>query len=249
MKIDCRDAAVINTYLYRAVPEELALLAEQAHTFLSAPETARWQRFRHSQSQMMYLAGRYLVRSVLARRLGCRMPEVPLQVADSGKPFLDQSVWPGSFNLSHSGDYLLLGIADAVTLGVDIECCTTPRDLDGIAAMIMHPDELADFQQLPLLARTDYFFRVWVAKESLVKMLGTGISYGLKRICLNGELTAFVQPDRVGLARLDAPAGFMAALVYAGDDHSPLALQQSVLTQIAVDEPGTVYRGALNAGV
>lgn len=240
---------MINTYLYRAVPEELALLAGQAQTFLSSPEKARWQRFRHSQSQMMYLAGRYLLRSVLARRLGCLMPEVPLQIADSGKPFLDPAVWAGSFNLSHSGDYLLLGIAETVTLGVDIECCTKPRDLDGIAAMIMHPDELAHFQQLPLPARTDYFFRVWVAKESLVKMLGTGISYGLKRICLNGEVTVFMQPDRVGLVRLDTPAGFMAALVYADSGHSQPALQQTVLPQISTGNAIAVSRGALNVGV
>lgn len=237
---------MINTYLYRADQNELAWLAQRAQTFLSAPELERWQRFRHSQSQMMYLAGRYLLRSVLARKLECRKEDVPLQISDSGKPFLDPQLWSGSFNLSHSDDFLLLGIGDTVQLGVDIECCTKPRDLDGIAAMIMHPEELAHFNQLPLEARTDYFFHLWVAKEALVKMLGRGISYGFKRICLDRQVTAFVHPERSGLVRLDAPIGFKAALVYADNVASQPDLLQSVLPHISAAEANVGSRGALN---
>lgn len=240
---------MINTYLYRADQDELALLAQQAQTFMSPLEMERWQRFRHKQSQAMYLAGRFLLRSVLAQRLECRMANVPLQIADSGKPFLDRQTWTGSFNLAHSADYLLLGIADTVQLGVDIECCTKPRDLDGIAAMIMHPDELAYFNRLSLPARTDYFFRLWVAKESLVKMLGKGISYGLPRICLNQQVTAFVQPGHVGLVRIDAPEGCMAALAYAAENNTQPELRQTVLTRISNGDANVGYRGTLNARI
>lgn len=224
---------MINTYLYRADPDELTVLAQEAQTFLSSSERARWQRFRHRQSQAMYLAGRFLLRSVLARKLGCRKQDVPLQISDSGKPFLAPKMWSGSFNLSHSGDYLLLGLADGVQLGVDIECCSKPRDLDGIAATIMHREEFAYFQQLAIPAKTDYFFRLWVAKESLVKMLGKGISYGLQRIRLNRQMTEYLEPARSALVWLNAPNGFMAALAYTADEKPAPELQQTILPHLS----------------
>ncbi len=204
---------VIHSILCRVTSGELGAWEAIGERLLAEDELSRWRRFRHEPSRQMFFAGRLLLRSVLGHKLGCPPVRVPLQLTAKGKPWL--AGVPGSFNLSHSHGWLLMVLSDQLELGVDLEQANSNRDLQGLAGMVMTAGEQSSFNALPAVAREDYFFRLWTAKEALVKQVGTGLGHGLQKICLNPALTGFEAPyDTYGLLRLSAPTGFHASVVY-----------------------------------
>ncbi|WP_040145147.1 4'-phosphopantetheinyl transferase family protein, partial [Xanthomonas citri] len=83
---------------------------------------------------------------------------------------------------SHSGEYLLVGLGEGVRLGVDLERIRArPRVLE-IAQRFFHPDEIALLAALAPDAQHALFFRLWCAKEALLKAHGHGLSFGLHRL-------------------------------------------------------------------
>lgn len=70
------------------------------------------------------------------------------------------------FNVSHSHDIVAIGIAD-VDIGIDIEKI---REVDDKLKRYVSSDE-----EFNTINTNEDFFKVWTAKESLVKAQGTGI--------------------------------------------------------------------------
>ncbi len=96
-----------------------------------------------------------------------------------GKPCKDNYF----FSLSHSNDYVVLGVADS-EIGVDIEMkrSRNPKLADYV---------FSDLEKNALKEEMD-FYRLWTSKESLVKYVGFGIDRDLKLIPalpLNGKKT------------------------------------------------------------
>jgi 4'-phosphopantetheinyl transferase len=93
-----------------------------------------------------------------------------------GKPFLDGGP---HFSLSHSGDWAVIAVCEA-PVGFDIEFCATGRDIAGIARRAFHPSERG-------AALDDSgFYRIWTAKESYLKMRGSGLA-GMQDFCVKFE--------------------------------------------------------------
>lgn len=207
----------IITYLWQAEPGELEALESEAQWQLPESERVRAAQFRHLGRRQMYIAGRLLLRRLVAKRLGLAPPDVPLVLSEKGKPELA----PGTaqrcyFNLAHSEDWLVVALSECYPLGVDIEQCRALDHMEDIAERVMHAEEFAEFCRLDGQARLDHFFHIWTAKEAFVKWCGAGLSYGLQSILIDASQQRFRQP--LGQARLQflsAPEGFLAALAYS----------------------------------
>ena len=89
---------------------------------------------------------------------------------DNGKPYFKNSSF--YFNISHSGNYIVLAISDK-EIGVDIEKI---KMNEKVAKKICTESELKQIKT------KDDFTKIWVMKESYVKYLGIGLSYGLKNV-------------------------------------------------------------------
>ena len=87
-----------------------------------------------------------------------------------GKPFLSDGP---HFNLSHSGDRVLLVVADE-PCGCDIEERRPDRDFAAIVRHSFHPDAQEDFFRLG--ATPELFYRFWTLGESYMKGVGKGFS-------------------------------------------------------------------------
>lgn len=75
------------------------------------------------------------------------------------------------FNLSHSGDFVMLVISDT-PVGCDIERLHKAI----LSHHVFHPKELAHLRLLPEGdTRNREFLRLWTAKEAFLKAIGTGI--------------------------------------------------------------------------
>ena len=88
------------------------------------------------------------------------------------------------FNISHSGDFSVCAF-DSYPVGVDVE---KVRSIDSkrLAAHFFSPREQAALEKAPdPLAE---FFRLWTAKESVVKQRGTTLARDLKRLEISGSV-------------------------------------------------------------
>ncbi|MCA9223049.1 MAG: hypothetical protein KDA71_22175, partial [Planctomycetales bacterium] len=67
------------------------------------------------------VAGRAMLRTLLAAHLHVSPRDVPLEATSTGKPCLPASFDSIEFNVSHSGDCILIALACAAPVGVDVE--------------------------------------------------------------------------------------------------------------------------------
>lgn len=103
-----------------------------------------------------------------------------LSIGQFGKLYLKnyQGIY---FSFSYSKDYILVGISD-IELGVDIEYIDSVIEVAELADTIMHPSELSYFRGLSQDDKTDFFFKVFNIKEAIIKNIGTGMYYDVKKI-------------------------------------------------------------------
>ena len=145
---------------------------------LDAPERARLRIMRDAGARLRFSAGRWLVRRVLARRLGCTEAEVELAADTHGRPSL--AAGGIDFNLSHAGSLVVLAVG-TVRVGIDVETTNRTRDWRAIARRFFSPVEVAAIDACDEAGQRAAFFRAWVRKEAFVKALGTGIATGFGR--------------------------------------------------------------------
>ena len=86
------------------------------------------------------------------------------------------------FNISHSGDLVICAVSD-FEIGIDIQE-KSRMNTDRIAKKVMSPVEHKKY--LESSERQDFFYRVWVMKESYVKWTGDGITRELHSLPMNG---------------------------------------------------------------
>lgn len=108
-----------------------------------------------------------------------KVPEtaILLGAGAHGKPFLAAPLHepPIYFNLSHSGDYMVL-IFSTVEVGIDIEYVDRDTKIDKMARRFFHPVEYETLLSLDVRNKKKHFFVLWTIKEAFLKGLGTGLS-------------------------------------------------------------------------
>jgi len=134
-------------------------------------------------------------RQVLAAALGTEAGALPLVRDPRGRPELTDAMAHLGTGWSHSGDVLLVALGEGVRLGVDLELLRPRPRLLEIVQRFFHPEEVQWLQGLADAEREHWFFRVWCAKEALLKAHGQGISFGLHRLLLGpgGDGTLHLQ--------------------------------------------------------
>jgi len=193
-----------------------------AHQILSADELTKAGRFRQTADRERFVLGRAFVRRLCARHLRVLASEVCFEESATGKPKL-----PGEgfdFNVSHSGDCVLVAWSKEGVLGADVEWIKE-REPDHLAGMARHSfstEELAVFSAASAQEKTSVFYRVWVRKEAVIKAEGVGLGGALQEFSVArlesgrrvwvGEVLYPPSGRAWTLVDLEAPAGYAAAL-------------------------------------
>lgn len=138
---------------------------------LPEDEHGRAASMAHPLVRRDFVAGRRLVRLMLAPMLGCASDGFAITLDPLGRPFVTDGPW---FSISHCDGWVGVALA-ATEVGLDLEP-GAPPDADIIAPTVMTGAELAEFVQLPEADRPDVFVRLWVRKEALLKAGGLGFS-------------------------------------------------------------------------
>lgn len=161
--------------------DQLSLL----QTLLSPEERQTWQSIGQPARRQEYLLSRGLLRRLLAERLLCRPDALQFCSNPHGKPALSDGRW--QFNLSHSGDWLVLALCREGPLGVDIEMGLRRRPILPLAERFYAPGEYLWLRTLPVQEQDSAFYRLWSRKEAVLKAHGAGIAAGLEKVCFLPE--------------------------------------------------------------
>jgi len=157
------------------VGEHLSRLDEYGRLLLSPDEQRRLTAYRSRESAERYVVTRALVRVVLAERLGVVPSAIEIRHTERGKPMLPQGL---HFNVSHSGDLILLAVSTERAVGVDVE---RRRDVERVQALVNRWLTSEERDQVARIAESglsvsEAFLRVWSLKEARLKALGVGIA-------------------------------------------------------------------------
>ncbi|MFC4699975.1 4'-phosphopantetheinyl transferase family protein [Glaciecola siphonariae] len=149
-------------------------LVDEYKSVLSEAENARMLSFKSTQRQQQYLIARASLRFILSSYLPSISPQaVNLNINRFGKPLLGDNDNKLHFNVSHSQDKILIGIASDRRIGVDIEHINAKRNVERIAEHYFHPREW-HCDALPSVDSVCYFYKLWTLKEAFVKAEGKG---------------------------------------------------------------------------
>jgi 4'-phosphopantetheinyl transferase len=230
--LDAPRAREAGVRLLRVDFEFGAALDSPSFAVLSDEERASAGRFLRREDALRHAATRAALRDVLAQRMGVRPDELRFERDASGRPMLtgEHRLCGGvvpDFNVSHAGRHALIAVSERRRVGVDIERCRPQFDWRQLAAAVFAPDDAAHVASLPAHMQRDAFYRVWTAKEALLKALGTGIAGGLSGFSVlggrDGEPAirlAGGAPPAAGVAAFDAawcaaPAGYAACVAWS----------------------------------
>ena len=191
-------------HLWRARLETTAELRQT----LSAAEWIRAGKYHFDRDRERFIATRGLLRSILGSYLGEDPHELRFRSGPQGKPELDEVSSSLRFNLSHSEDLMLLAVAHAREIGVDLESIRADVPFETLADHYFDPEDAWDLRLLPSAQRAWKFYDVWTCTEARLKAHGVGLAHGFQ----------VVEPDRWSLLKLTPAAGYAAALAVEGGD-------------------------------
>ena len=125
--------------------------------------------------------GGRLLEYAVSRLYRIGVPELSRDKGEHGKPCF--RIHPEvRFNISHSGDLVICAVSD-FEIGIDIQE-KSRMNTDRIAKKVMSSAEHKKY--LESSERQDFFYRVWVMKESYVKWTGDGITRELHSLPMDG---------------------------------------------------------------
>lgn len=155
--------------------------------FLSTEEQERASRFHFDLHRQRFLRTHAFNRRLLAHYTSIPAGELEIRSLPEGKPTLAHSNGLDlRFNLSHSGDLMVLAIIRLVDVGVDVEVHSDRLDWHQIAASYFQDAELESLEKIEGdAARLAAFYRLWTMKEAYLKARGQGIAAGLRQTLVN----------------------------------------------------------------
>ena len=217
------DDGVVDTWCFslQASTADVDLLRER----LSAGEQRRAVRFRFERHRRRFIVGRAITRGLLGRYIDEPPGKLMLGEAPHGKPVLQKAGARLRFNLSHTGDVMLIAVANGFDVGIDVEAIDNSLDHTALAERSFAPGEIAMLRNTHPARRATIFSSIWTLKEAFVKATGTGLSARLDTFDVRRALSAGRRPFQIEspshagewwAQQTCGPAGCTAAVVAAG---------------------------------
>jgi 4'-phosphopantetheinyl transferase len=199
-------------------PEFTHLLADDEHR--------RADRLRVEQPRRVFVAARIALRLLLAPEAGVPAEALRFTEGPHGKPALVPDAGLG-FNLSHSGDTVVIAVARGLSLGVDVEELRSRVRTGALARRFFDASESHIVESLPEGAeRHRAFFHFWTSKEAVLKATGSGLTVPVRTVVVSADPDAAPRVLRIGgdrraaetwsLWRFEQAGAFMATVAARG---------------------------------
>lgn len=172
--------------------------------FLSPEEKRKSNAIKMKKSRLRYCLRKGITRLLLGSLMERDPREVNYFYNSYGKPYLNQGEGL-SFNVSHSKNYLLVGIIRDSHIGVDIEKINRNLNHPLLAPEVLSPQEMDYYRAYGEEKQCLSFYRAWVQKEAISKALGLGISIGFNRLTVRIDPTLGEEEYVIALAQMKYP--------------------------------------------
>lgn len=159
----------------------------EAPYMLSSEESTRAAKYHFEKDRRVYEAGHVLIRKILSHYTNIEASKLELSPIVNTKPELLKSPFNIHFNISHSGNKILVAVGFLTDVGIDVEKVIPDFDTDGFAEANYHPNEVSHLHTLKDEAETDYFYQIWTRKEAWLKLTGEGVNDKLKELDFSGK--------------------------------------------------------------
>lgn len=164
-------------------------------SLVSDDEKDRAGRFHFPRDQRRFIMVYGMLRTILGGYLGRRPAGLKFLNSPEGKPRLDDAGAGAElcFNLSHSRNLAVFGIALNRQIGVDVEHIRPLSNTASIAGRYFSESERNAILGTSPNERDRMFFLYWTIKEAYLKATGEGLS-GLKKIRISCDVIG-AHPD------------------------------------------------------
>ena len=158
-------------------------LEDRCSGWLTPIESERYQRYSFDHHRKQFLLGRMLIRKTLSQYAQILPDQWKFVENDYGKPAIDKAQQGDGlfFNLSHSGDRLVLAIARNEALGVDIESSNKARRVVKISDRYFSAAEVEGLFAQEEAEQLSRFYDLWTLKEAYIKACGLGLAIPLQQ--------------------------------------------------------------------
>ena len=161
-----------------------ATLTDEANTLaqltslLSEEERCRLARLRLHADQRRFLIGRALLRIFVGNYMNLPAERVEFNHGPCGKPAVVAPTGTSAlqFNVSHSGQLVLLAFHQVHEVGVDVEEVQENLDWEAIAMRVFPAHEYRRLLDLNPEEGLPAFFQTWTRHEAVLKSMGLGFS-------------------------------------------------------------------------
>ncbi len=192
----------LEMHLWRCYADVANARIDELASALPEEEKARAARLRQADARRHYVAGRTVLRRVLAMLLRTGPETIRFAYSAAGKPSIASPAPTRlQFSLSHAGDMILIAVASGTSVGADVERVRPVVAVERIARRIFEARTLGILDGLTAEERERAFLHAWTQREAVVKALGG-------RLFTTADPLAFSWPRRSGTA-LHADSGGM----------------------------------------
>ncbi len=152
-------------------------LIDSFKPMLTGDEAARSNKFYRQQDRDRFITSRAALRIILGKYLNMAPGTVEFESGLNKKPFI-KNPNPGNiqYNLSHSGDAILLVVADSA-VGADVEFVNHNFGYREVLADNFSTDEVEYITEADSIQR---FFKLWTRKEAITKATAQGLDCDLR---------------------------------------------------------------------
>jgi 4'-phosphopantetheinyl transferase len=176
--------------LWLAGPIDADAVPENLWNVLSTTEKDRADRFVQPADRALFIAARGLLRCLLSEATNIAAKNIRFAEGPSGKPYLALCRGP-HFNVSHSGQFALIGLSERRPVGVDIERMRFSGDELSVAQNYFSAAEYNALLGLEQEAMLSVFYKIWTCKEAVFKACGAGISGDAKSFTVKLKMDGF----------------------------------------------------------
>ncbi len=201
---------------------ELADLHASCISWLTDAEFERYQCYQFDRHRKQFLLGRVLVRSALTYHDQSIDSEAwRFSKNKYGKPAIHPEQQSKSlyFNLSHSGERLVLALANFADIGIDIEHSVKLRKIEAVADRYFSRLEVEALVGLAAAQQQIRFYELWTLKEAYIKACGMGLAIPLQHFAYS-----FPTPGNISIKfdaqRDDDEKFWQFWQLAAGDDYT-----------------------------
>jgi 4'-phosphopantetheinyl transferase len=172
------------THIWKLRWRELETFWEWHKHLLERQECQKAEHYRFYEDKIRYLAGKIALKMLLKEYSG--VDKIVFSKGKYGKLYWKAP--PGqreiTFNLSHSGEWVLAIFACQQAVGIDVQKTGEIPEYMEIAEKFFAAEEEEEIREA---GNSERFYQYWAAKEAYLKALGIGLNRGMNFFSVRGN--------------------------------------------------------------